>query len=260
MTIDISKYEWCEITGFITPKTRQLKRDYNVCNLTLHKRIGTDSSNAEVFQIEGKYALKIIPSLGRNEDQELLYATRASELVVKGVSPYFPIVYKTGDCPNTVYNQNSRSRYKSIRYHLDKIVDKKWIKKLAKNDDLYEILYDKDRVDLPSKYILSELVWGDLDQVYRLFKMGEINIDNSMWLKILDQIIKAIDDLQKHLGIVHNDLKFANILVAVDEDSDCLRVLLHDFGESYELVTEVDKNLDLNRILEQFKSKGLPLR
>lgn len=258
MPIDISKYNWCEIAGTVTTKLRYRppEKDYDLCNLTLRERVGTESSNAEVFRVDEKYALKVIPTLGRDEDQELRYAEAASGLVTRGLSPYFPIVYKTGDCPDTTYSKDSRLRHRSVRYWLDRVADKRLAKKLAKSDDLYEVVYEQQRFDLPSKYILSELVWGDLDQVYRLYRAGRVQVSGETWLRILGQIIAAIGDLQDHLGIVHNDLKFANILVVVDEDSDCLRILLHDFGESYELRAEPgERKLDLERVLEQFRSR-----
>lgn len=93
----------------------------------------------------------------------------------------------------------------------------------------------------PATLMYSELADGDLGAVLLRSNMSklpaalqaasvEIRHNVTVFAKLCGQLVEAIEALQEHAGMVHNDLHFANVLVMWRRGQ--LLPLIHDFGES----------------------------
>ena len=79
-------------------------------------RIGGESLEAEVYQVESpsgiKAALKIMPVIKESDSaknaNEIKYAGLFSDIVQRGLSPHFLLVYGHGHCPRVHYYQGGR--------------------------------------------------------------------------------------------------------------------------------------------------------
>jgi len=89
--------------------------------------------------------------------------------------------------------------------------------------------------------MVPECIISDNGKYYAIFKempstlwdcIVNNNVDLSDWVKIVENIAKALRFLLKKLRIIHSDLKFANVLV--DKDG---RIYLTDYGLSVPVLT-----------------------
>jgi len=77
------------------------KDDTHLCNININKRIGSESTMAQVFEVEiNNYpvAVKVLPITSKESysqiENEVNLARLASNLVLNEESIYFPIVFK----------------------------------------------------------------------------------------------------------------------------------------------------------------------
>lgn len=242
-----------------------------------HCRIGSASTEGEVYKLDlyvddkiTPAALKLMPIRSEAEfnknNQEMIHAEHASDLVVQNVSPHFPLLYGSGYCPDVKFFKNSHfqeaaSDYSCLKHLLETHpIHAKRIKQLIKgnmsiNDVIDHLnLEPLDCSTFPSSahYLLSELAIEDL----RTWASRSHDIED--WFAVCSQVIDAISDCHNCLQINHNDLHGANILVTSTESCDLL-CLIHDFGRS-ELLTAYNWKHDYEKIFDDFRRiKNMPI-
>lgn len=238
------------------------------------KRIGSPSSEAEVYQIKSPYhnvdaALKIMPILTSEDEEknkrEIDTAIQASNLVVSGQSHYFPLVYGWGHCFDMTLFQNSkfeeRAKYHSqIALRARDFPSKR--KMLERFEKISMSLADIDtRLNIP-KYVEEPKVEGDF-LISELAHMdlsrwaSEIHLE-SAWRDVLNGILLGLQDL-RNLGICHNDMHLGNVLIKYENG---LIPLIHDFGK-VEPLNGTNVTQDLIRILDSLVGRErvrLPVR
>ena len=218
-TIDISHYKWCtEPIEHIKDVKRPTTRfsKRDICNFTGRTRIGSKSANGEVF-LFGTNPDSVIKVIPyRKGTSELGYSRKASSLVKAGKSPFFPVVFHTGKCKETWYSSGSSES---------------------------------------SYFIISERAWGDLQYLYREYYRRNLEMTVADWKAVIRQVLSAIFDIQKYLKIIHNDIKFENILVTLS-DSKCVQILLSDFGESCDLTSSEQRSYDASRLFDVLSLKA----
>jgi serine/threonine protein kinase len=232
--------------------------DSETSNIKIIQRIGSPSNEGEVFllSIDGlKFAAKIMPIINEESrlknENEINYATRASNLVLDGKSQFFPMVYGTSYCQNTKFSEGSTLANKCFLYSfknqlLQKVPEKymERTKRFLISDDLdreeikqktmrlgnlsIETIQDvEENCAIPSNILMSELAWGD----FRMFiaKYG-YQTSNMSFHSLMRMIFSAIRDLQTKLGLIHRDLHTGNILLRISSEEGCFLPLIHDFG------------------------------
>ena len=156
-------------------------------DIPLVNRIGSESQNGEVYTNNiPNSALKILPITQDSKYSvnafEIEIATRASQLVLEGVSPHFPIVYEFGYCENFIgYNHS----------------------------------------DISVHFLISERASCDLESFLNRKRFNN-SLTSELKQMIKTQCLKAISDMHKYLGICHNDLHLRNFLVMENEQGEIL--------------------------------------
>jgi serine/threonine protein kinase len=175
-------------------------------NFKILKRIGSDSTEGEVYAIEftsidskkSTIAVKIMPRLietdAKKNKQEIIIATRLGQ--EKGFLP----ILDSSVC-NSVFFQQTSKFYKP-------------------NSIVGDLL-------------LSPLKWGDLTN-YKRYN------DTESWKTIILSVFKSIHDMQI-LGLIHNDLHHGNVLI----NPHNLETFIHDFGKSYIFDLKETKTMDI---------------
>jgi thiamine kinase-like enzyme len=208
------------------------------------KRIGSESSEAEVYHIKYKNkdaALKIMPITSDNDieknNNEIEIANLASDMVLSNQCENFPLVYGSGRCLNSKFYNN---------FWNDKSTDYACMRKLrnilpAKNkqmDALFrsgqapKAIAERFNVDIslcnnldtPSNFLISELANMDLI----VWSRSVHNVKE--WTSIIIQCLSAILCMREKMKICHNDLHWGNILIKSIGNYDM--ALIHDFGRS----------------------------
>ena len=240
--------------------------------ICIHKRLGTDSMEGEVYLVEIEKHLavmKIMPVIDFNSNaknnNEIKIATDASKLVLEGKCDSFPIVYAVALCNSANFSEKSKffapsKRYAIVNYiteNLNVSNKKRFLieyksGKYNSNTDLAKYAISKN-IEIPKELyaqthvMLSELAYSDL---YIYLKECK-NIDTEIWLIIKD-VFYAIKNMHLLLGVVHNDLHLGNILVL---KMDKIKCLIHDFGKSEYRLTSTwtlsDKIIDYEVFLSK---------
>ena len=220
-------------------------------------RIGSNSAAGEVYRININnvpIALKIMPiasSLDITKNtHEIDIATHLSNRVLSGNSMNFPIVYLDYTCKNIKLKKSSKFYNKSIIFSiqqkLQNIMNVDNVRELLHNYNkptnansmlniANKILKNKNtelninNIDSQCDILLSELANADLIWFFNEhFKHKQV-LDDTIFLKIINDIINGIIDMQKD-RIIHNDLHIGNILLLKKRNEYVF--LLHDFGVS----------------------------
>ncbi|AGO82050.1 hypothetical protein pdul_cds_133 [Pandoravirus dulcis] len=245
-----------------------------------------------------RMAVKVLAFVGDDSaarnNTEMGIAQAASGLVRAGVSPYFPLVYGTTYCDAVAYAPGSLLGAAARDYDLrQQVVEaapparRRQVRALVRTapdlaslsetiasyglGDIVEGGLDPSR-PLPAHLLVSEMAWGDLSSV-----AARIPLTADQWFGIVHGVLSAIGTLQSHLSVVHNDLHFGNVLVAVaatngdnDDDGDdatprarcplALLPLVHDFGRSYkaEVWMADDRTRDAEKVIEGLLSRDVP--
>lgn len=240
-------------------------------------RIGSSSSAGEVYKVilDGEnVAAKVLPILNDKDfdinQNEIKIAKMASELVKKGISPYFPIVYGSAFCKNTKYSKDSKFKKESDLYHLrkhlrtqieDRMKQKRFMISTRQLDKKKDII-NKSNLDNPnldytvtSNVLISELAWGDVGSFVGEYKD---KISDFNWAVIISYVLEGIRDMQKYLNVVHEDLHQGNVLMMLFEDSKNLYFicLIHDFGKSI-IVKDWTKEYRTSDAIKFFESMKL---
>jgi hypothetical protein len=267
--VDLQVDTWRLIAGVRTKGERKITipklPDNCICNsswntklegcpdIIIESRIGSDSMAAEVYKLDIKGELvagKIMPITNFKSQEEnkneIKLAISASNLVVKGLSNFFPIVYGSSRCNDTIYSDDSKYIESSMEYGLKSLISelvpsKKRFMALTRTKTLEETVeFTKsnhpdvkipEKIPIKSDVLLSELAWGDLGSFVE-YTRGEMSIN--MWDILIGQIWLAIWDLHRLLNINHNDLHQGNILIMMTS-SGVITPLIHDFGKSSEV-------------------------
>nr|UMO79298.1 hypothetical protein [Pandoravirus aubagnensis] len=294
--------------------------------LVLSRRIGSPSADAEVYETlvaprgSGSYgrmgsngalspaaafsvalqapdvtrmAVKVLAvvsddSAARNNG-EMTIAQAASDLVRRGTSPYFPLVYGTTYCDNVTYAPGSLLGAAARDYDLrQQVIEaapparRRQVRAIVRTTTDLTAIADAlgayglsiEALDparpLPAYLLVSEMAWGDLSSL-----VTRTDLTPSQWFSIVRGVLLAVGALQQHLSVVHNDLHFGNVLVALvatgsdDDDTDylyrsvptaCTHALLplvHDFGRSYraEVWLPDDRVRDAEKVVEGLLSQ-----
>ncbi|QBZ80697.1 Protein kinase catalytic incomplete domain containing protein [Pandoravirus celtis] len=241
-------------------------------------------------------AVKVLAIVGDDSaarnNTEMGIAQAVSDLVRAGVSPYFPLVYGTTYCDAVAYAPGSllgaAARDYDLRQQMIEAAPpsrRRQMRALVRTApdlaSLGEALaayglagigegqLDPDR-PLPAHLLVSEMAWGDLSSVAE-----RTPLTADQWFGVVRGVLSAIGALQSHLSVVHNDLHFGNILVAVvatdDDDDDngtapgahcpqALLPLVHDFGRSYQVEVWMadDRVRDVEKVIEGLLSREVP--
>ena len=115
--------------------------DTHLCNISTNKRIGSESTMAQVFEVEiNNYpvAVKVLPITSKESysqiENEVNLARLASNLVINEESIYFPIVYGGILCPETYFYNNKyyekSRRFQEYEYLLSLMDDEKKISQI----------------------------------------------------------------------------------------------------------------------------------
>lgn len=240
------------------------------CNINTNKRIGSESTMAQVFEVEiNNYpiAVKVLPIISKESysqiENEVNLARLASNLVINEESIYFPIVFGGNLCEETyfysgayAYYEKSR-RFQEYEYLLSLTNDEKKISQI--------LAYKKKFVD--ASIASRDLSLGPISltgkvKSYLLFsELASYDLKyylqhNPLTIELIKDIFKAIYDLHTKLNIVHNDLHLGNILIKGNPDfltPGNPVPLIHDFGKSYisDFSSEYDRKDDLLHLLNK---------
>lgn len=227
------------------------------------KRIGSESSEGEVYQIKYKdidAALKMMPIVSDNDisknKNEISVATLASEMVLENRCENFPIVYGSGKCQNSnFYSPIWKER--SLNYACMRKLRQNLPSKTRQMDALYrsgtspENVAKRFGVDIglcnnletPSDFLISELASSDLSI------WASSSHTSKEWKSIIYQCLQTIQFMRKEMGICHNDLHWGNILIKSIADYDL--ALIHDFGKSVPINNE-NKSDDLVKFISSY--------
>jgi serine/threonine protein kinase len=245
------------------------------CKINIEKRIGSESTMAQVFKVEANnfyVAVKVLPIINEkshpNNLKEILFAKMASDLVIARESIYFPLVYSYSSCKETYFYGNDTSdinkfyskskTFQQYDFLLKSTNDSsirneiiRLKRKLLSNEYIKEKLLPK--VQLPefisSDILLSEIASCDLD-----YYLETNNLNYEEYRELLKNIFLGIKDLHTKLKIVHNDLHLGNILIL---DLNTVIPLIHDFGKSRESNFEdvYDRQHDIFYFLSRLEHK-----
>ena len=225
--LDISTNLWSKIPGNFS---KNVKNAENFRNFKVVERIGSESSEAEVYRVEVKgreYACKVMPivcakSFDKNQN-EMEIAKKLSEF------PYFPKVFQCGYCERTEYNKKSPFLEESYKYfYLEEMC--KYMKKAerirTKERYIRENLFGdmKESVNIGCNILISEIYFSDLRQIATRFKLDEKD-----WKNMIIGVLEGIKFLNEEQHILHGDLHCGNILIKIDKKST---PLISDFGKS----------------------------
>jgi hypothetical protein len=207
--------------------------DEEICNIVPEKRIGSASTMGEVYDWHNS-AVKIMPILNkssfRNNMKEIDLAKEVSDLVISGLSSYFPIVYRWELCDDTLFYRHSESVF-------------------AKQSRAFQ-----KSEELQSHLLFSELAFSDLKNYIHKLNSLELN-------QVISQVFRGIADLQVHCGIVHNDLHLGNILLLYKPSEYGVQILIHDFGRSVKVksLSSIQKKKDIIIFLNSLREEGIAL-
>lgn len=244
-------------------------------------RLGTPSMDGEVYLVEidnVKIAAKIMPiqnykSVQKNNN-EISIATYLSEAVKKGISPFFPIVYGSAQCENTIFSTTSKFKEQTEKHALIDYIrvrlkskQKRFVALTKASGQLdtiekIKLFASENGIDIPNNIpvtayvMLSELAWGDIGDFFK--KYGN-KINHEIWDKLLLQMLYAVNDLHK-LGVYHGDLHIHNLLIMFKQEKDKIETLtlIHDFGKSQKLkeLTTQDRKHDLELMISGLIEKS----
>ena len=268
----VAPSEWVTTSNILYDRTSLIQdsRDFvfdddlSVCNYLFDHttmipqyRIGSESSEGEVYRV--KYtiprgvmqgyevlgAFKIMPILtpeSRVKNQsEIDLAVKASNLVKAGRSPYFPLVYTAGHCPDVTFYPQSKFTEPSWKYAcMTKIYDAypsktRRIQALERQGTPIPTMLSQlgdehlcDQLTIPADFLFSELANEDL------YSWGHKRHTVATWKKVLSSVVTGIYHLHLYLRECHNDLHLGNVLIVSDLSKQVLvrahalsRTLLH---------------------------------
>lgn len=213
--------QWNKIAGVFNERCEKIHLNCNSLteDMVTVSRIGSESSDAVVYKTVTpngcEMAAKVL--LFRDEKSKLDIANEIK--IAEQVSIYtttsgthrFPIMFGAYKCHDIKFPDVDISQLT--------IVDQ------AKH-------FQKRNGGLKGYIMFSELLWGDLIQLYE--KMRNIKNNKNDIERVFDIIIPeiflAIQDLH-NLGISHDDLHFGNILLRINPNMQ-FDVVIHDFGKS----------------------------
>lgn len=183
---------------------------YSENYIQVMKRIGSESSEGEVYEIlcsHSTMALKLLP-ISSDKDllknaKEIEIAKLASRMVIDGRSRNFPKVYGSGRCADT-YFFSDRWRGADLK--------------------------------VPADFLVSELAREDLSS------WATEPHTSWEWMSIIGQVLETIEFMQSKMQLCHFDLHWGNILV---NDG---RALIHDFGRS-DVLSEENTQHDVKKFL-----------
>lgn len=224
--IDISTDSWIKIAGNFSNDKNE---EHNWDDIKVIERIGSESSEAEVYRIElnGKqYACKIMPITSAKSFDKNTNEMEISEQLSR--FPHFPKVFKSGYCERTIYNKKSLFFEDSYKYfYLEEMCkymkksDRIRIKEKYMRENLFKYT---DDVKIGCNILISENYFSDLKQISQKFKLNE-----KAWKDIIISVLEGIKYLNEELNILHGDLHCGNILIKIQGQSI---PLISDFGKS----------------------------
>ncbi len=252
------------------------------CKINIEKRIGSESTMAQVFKIapEGMddifIAAKVLPILSEkshsNNLKEILFAKTASNLIVTNESIYFPLVYNYSSCKETYFYGVGSSDINKFHDRSKSYQQYEFLLKSSNNDKMRnEIIRLKRKflsiesikekllpnIQLP-EHISSDILLSEIASCDLFYFLNNINMNIEEYYYLLKHIFLAIRDLHVKLNIVHNDLHLGNILI-LDSSVPKNKIipLIHDFGKSRESNFEnlYDRQHDIFYFLSQLENK-----
>lgn len=225
------------------------------------KRIGSESTEGEVYQIEYQGQMAAIKLMPINSDQdraknqtEMEVAQQVSQMVADNECSNFPMVFEVGRCQNVWFFRPEwrklGEQYACLKY-LQSLVPTAKAKQLAalyRQGLSLQQIADRFNLDLAGchdlpvacDFMISELAHEDLSSwAQRPHSVAE-------WKNVIYQILAAIVCLHTGTHMIHGDLHWGNILIkqmagtvtAVPSQQGWslgrkrVLALLHDFGKS----------------------------
>ncbi len=241
-----------------------------MCNRLLHivRRIGSKSMDAVVFAallfnsaqrilprrnvLPQKVAVKFMPVESerrhRRNLEEIAIAKRASQLVLRGISSHFLLVYGSTSCQSVLLPQESEQNFCNSIFlsraqralartgapaTQQSLEVKRLLAALRSNLDDEKFIAVCSEMNLHcdlNKYVscdvlVAEYAWGDLKTW-----LHDYSLTFADWINVLSQVFEAIDTMQKHMQVLHNDLHLGNVLMMLyNKQALCI---IHDFGQA----------------------------
>jgi len=230
------------------------------------KRIGSESSEGEVFEIEYQNhlaALKLLPINTENDKdknkREIKIAKWASDMVVNRKWDHFPMVYGYGQCDN-VYFFDPKRHQQAERYScFTKLKSLLPVERQRQLSIMFKAGYSIDEIgkrfnvnpencqNLPiqTDFLISELAREDFSTWATRYHNTE------EWITLIPQILETIRFMQNEMSLCHNDLHWGNILIKDVNNTNM--ALIHDFGKS-ETLNDDNSNNDLVKFLSSWDS------
>ncbi len=243
--------------------------DYEKCDIDIDKRIGMESTMAEVYKVSINkdknlfMAAKILPITSNesyiNNKREFEFAIEASNLVLSGESRDFLLVYDIAFCEEThfhgVKNISIKFHEKSLRYQqfqqlLDSVKDEKIKLKIVEykrkfiSPDYVRDLLGLENVKLSNK-IASHILFSELASFDLGYYLDHHILKKKDLYHLLKHIFLGIQDMQLKLNLVHLDLHLGNI-VLIKNDGKYLP-LIHDFGKSIKIDFSKSEKIDFGK-------------
>ncbi len=213
-----------------------------------HRRIGSPSSEAEVYLVQygsALAALKLLPILTdadvQKNEREIEYALRASNLVLqRGASTHFPLVYAHGHCDSVAFFRNGSIASGAVQYAcMDALrqanpAQERQITRLFRARQSPEQIAARLQLDasvcidapVHAQFLLSELANEDLLH-WSTRRQSVLH-----WRCLVQQVLDAVRVLHRDEQISHSDLHLGNVLLLADYAPDSVTALLHDFGRA----------------------------
>ena len=246
----------------------------NTDGYTIRNRIGSESANGKVYDIQMKYSpTRLALKIFRDSGEECKYAKLLSERH----PGKFPDVSGCKICPEVVLDEESTFYIDNMalymkEYMVETLSGSKLQKKRLKisldgtterGDDLLEkaktlgvsdetISYLRTRKCLPMDVMTSELLWGDLDTF----------IKENLYQDQLPRILSQVFGIMKILvndNIVHDDLHLGNVLLRKEKIGKdvVFTPVVHDFGTTSDVIDQSDSIRDVSRFLYAFSMSPL---
>jgi hypothetical protein len=216
INVEYLKWNYCLERSYDYSNIDESELD-NICpviHLGLTTRIGSESSNGQVFKYVSPYnkerifALKIIPIFNNNLklkiQNEIELGIKLSNYCKETGFNGYPLLFRYNLCNEITFDINSTLGKRILKTNQDNRI--------------------------PGFYVINELLSFDLKQLLSNEELIPDLTEDRLFVIFL-KVIAIIDNLNNVQKIYHNDLHLGNIMFRCHKDRDP-DVILIDFGES----------------------------
>jgi tRNA A-37 threonylcarbamoyl transferase component Bud32 len=235
--------------------------DTTTSNVKILRRIGSQSGEGEVYEIEyhgQRAAMKLLPYTSFNSFQHILNEIEIAQKLGGIIAPrVFAYALKCDNIDasrfvSTIGTRPEVERYNACSAIVDHIAasENKTAAKRFRVKCLNGDISDADIVTLLNDYgltspkmrvgvLISELLKCDLNNFMTLYQPS-----NETMRRVVSDIIHIVGQMHD-LGVYHGDLHSGNFLVEINDKDEYVGILVHDFGHSV-VVNNADTNINAN--------------